>query len=152
MLKDENAVVSGDETIMSEGTLKTTGKDDVGTEGSVVTIRYKSRWPAMEDLDRLTEEAREQIGRGFPPYHRMEFSHMTGAPSSSAALVRSDVTRNIKEIRLPNLPEKIADWRRAFLGNRGNTEQEDDDGAYRNIFKEHIGRSQMGLTPRDIRP
>ena len=150
-LIDESATASGDETIITEGTLKATGTYDVATEGEVVVIRYKSSWPAKEELDRLTEETRERSDRGFPPYHRMEFSHMTEAPSSSVALARRDVTRNIAGIRLP-APEKIADWRRAFLGKRGSTEQEDDSGAYRSVFKDHVGKSQMGLTPRDIRP
>ena len=126
---------------MVEGTLKASSNDDVATEGKVAVVRYKSRWP-KEDLDGLTEEARS--GRGFPP-HRMEFSHMLGAPSSSAALARKDVTRNVEGIRLPDTPEKIADWCRAVLGNRGSVEQEDDEGAYRAAFKDHIGKSQMGV-------
>ena len=101
-----------------------------------------SRWPTKEELDSMTDEARNE--RGFPPYHRMEFSHMMGAPSTSAA-VRNDVTRNVEGIRLPERPEKIADWRRALLGNKGSAEQEDDDGAYRAAFKDHIGKSQMGV-------
>ena len=77
---------------------------------------------------------------------------MMNAPSSSAALARNDVTRNVEGIRLPEAPEKIADWRRAPLGNRGNAEQEDDEGAYRAAFKDHIGKNQMGVATRDIRP
>ena len=65
MLSDENATASGDETFMVEGTLKVAGTDDIATEGKVVVIRYKSRWPAKESLDGLTEEAKERSGRGF---------------------------------------------------------------------------------------
>ena len=81
---------------------------------------------------------------------------MMGAPSTSAALARNDVTRNVEGIRLPEKPEKIADWRRALLGNKGGAEQEDDDGAYRAAFKDHIGKSQIpdprGGSKKWIRP
>ena len=77
---------------------------------------------------------------------------MLGAPSTSAALARNDVTRNVDGIKLPDTHEKIADWRRAPLGNKGSAEQEGDEGAYRAAFKDHIGKSQMGVGTRDIRP
>ena len=55
---------------------------------------------------KYTQEAKERSGRGFPPYHRMEFSHMIDAPSSSAALARNDVTRNIEGISSQKHPRR----------------------------------------------
>ena len=38
------------------------------------------------------------------------------------------------------------------MGNTKHAEQEDDDEADRKTFQTFVGKSQMGLAPRDIRP
>ena len=118
-----------------------------------MTLRYKRERPANEKLDKMTEIQRENSGRGYPPYNRMEYAHSIKPPMNTVALAQWKVDNKVREMKFPTEPEKIESWIFSFLGHsHAAAKAEDTRDQYESELKKQVGKSGISISTKDIYP
>ena len=125
----------------------------VNLVGIPALIKTARDWPVNQAVEALTDREREQVDRGHPPYHRMEYAHNERATPTSTALFNLEVTDKVDDMRFPERIEGIEDWQYAFTGKRGSqAKMPDTRENFETTFRQQVERSGFGITTKDVHP